>query len=43
MWTVAVLVTLYSLISSAMHGPAITDTSIFHAKLANPTITSTIR
>jgi len=46
-WTVAVLVTLFSLISSATQGPANTDdSSILHAKLmpgADPIITSTIR
>lgn len=46
-WTVAVLVTLFSLISSAIQGPKTPDdSSILHAKLmpgADPIITSTIR
>lgn len=44
-WTVAVLVTLYSLISSALHAPS-EDASVLHAKLmsaADPIITSAIR
>ena len=47
-WTIALLVTLFSLISSAIHGPANTDAStvtVFHAKLmqADPVVTSAIR
>jgi hypothetical protein len=45
-WTVALLVTLFSLVSSAMHDRANTDSStVFHAKLfqADPVVTSTIR
>jgi hypothetical protein len=46
-WTMAVLVTLFSLISSAIQGPTNTDDgSILHAKLfpeADPIITSAIR
>jgi hypothetical protein len=43
MWTVALLVTLFSLISSAVEGPTTTGTSVFHAKLVDPTVTSAIR
>ncbi|MGK2923704.1 MAG: hypothetical protein ACSLE4_13150 [Methyloceanibacter sp.] len=45
-WTIALLVTLFSLISSAIHGPASNDAStVFHAKLmqADPVVTSAIR
>lgn len=45
-WTIALLVTLFSLISSAIHGPAGNDAStVFHAKLmqADPVVTSAIR
>jgi len=44
-WTVALLVTLYSLISSALHAPS-EDPSVLHAKLmsgADPVVTSAIR
>ena len=44
-WTVALLVTFYSLISAAFHGPA-DDASVLQAKLlsgADPIITSAIR
>lgn len=46
-WTVALLVTLFSLISSVVQGPTNTDApSVFHAKLmqgVDPVITSAIR
>jgi hypothetical protein len=45
-WTVALLVTLFSLISSAIHDPAKTDAStVFQAKLiqADPVVTSALR
>lgn len=46
-WTVAVLVTLFSLISSAIQPPADMDTStVFHAKLmpdGDPVVASAIR
>jgi hypothetical protein len=44
-WTVALLVTLFSLISSAVQGPADDATTVFHAKLiqADPVVTSAIR
>lgn len=44
-WTVALLVTLFSLISSAIQGPANDATTVFHAKLiqADPIVTSALR
>ena len=46
-WTMAVIVTLFSLISSVIQGPTNTDdASVLHAKLlpeADPIITSAIR
>jgi len=44
-WTVALLVTLFSLISSAVQGPAGDTTTVFHAKLiqADPVVTSALR
>jgi hypothetical protein len=46
-WTVAVLVTLFSLVSTAIQGPANTDpSSVLQAKLmpgADPIVTSAIR
>jgi len=46
-WTVAVLVTLFSLVSTAIQGPANTDnSSVLHTKLmpaADPVVTSAIR
>jgi hypothetical protein len=45
-WTLAVLVTLFSLVSSAFQGPQTDNSSVVHAKLmsaADPVITSAIR
>jgi hypothetical protein len=45
-WTVALLVTLFSMVSSAIHDPAKTDAStVIHAKLiqADPVVTSALR